>query len=522
MRMVLPFILTSFARVRYIEPELFDTSLTWLEEVLEQVSYENIAVLSFAVSTAGLHRPSLWRSISRQLAVAPKRWSAKALGRVLGSFRRLLMQEAADQVEDGSLLELFQLAAAEILKRREEMGFEEATELLMGFSILVQPLDQDALSRSCAVVAKAAAAEEMAPAYLAHCFYTLTALYLAGQPVEKCQQTVAADLSLKVAVCMACDLELLAQALLALSRRTNQAALASLSFRILLQTAQRETVRKAKDLGAFRAARLGAFLAAAAWPWRQAMLQPWFLPELQAFCFSDAAFGTASGYGLWLSSVTKTELAPPWPDAVAWYDAPPSSRTILASAYGGPEWLMGWERLCADSSARVVRAEEKKRKRSTSRLVDGAKLPAGMKVLYTTDGRDPFLAGQRYIGAFSIASPRVQLRAVAVQANKRSQAVEATFLVCHCALPDEIVFGVLRAQLFPASMELMLKYTAETVDLPVERLQATISEAGEGTGRWIQVDLHDLKPRHQLRFDLAYATVKNASARFRLRELCLA
>ncbi|CAJ1401533.1 unnamed protein product [Effrenium voratum] len=254
------------------------------------------------------------------------------------------MQEAADQVEDGSLLELFQLAAAEILKRREEMGFEEATELLMGFSILVQPLDQDALSRSCAVVAKAAAAEEMAPAYLAHCFYTLTALYLAGQPVEKCQQTVAADLSLKVAVCMACDLELLAQALLALSRRTNQAALASLSFRILLQTAQRETVRKAKDLGAFRAARLGAFLAAAAWPWRQAMLQPWFLPELQAFCFSDAAFGTASGYGLWLSSVTKTELAPPWPDAVAWYDAPPSSRTILASAYGGPEWLMGWER----------------------------------------------------------------------------------------------------------------------------------------------------------------------------------
>lgn len=145
---------------------------------------------------------------------------------------------------------------------------------------------------------------------------------------------------------------------------------------------------------------------------------------------------------------------------------------------------------------------------------DAAKLPQNMKVLYTLDGRDPFLAGQRYIGPFTISNSRVQIRAVAVQAQKRSPAVEATFLICHTALPDEIVFGTLRAQLFPASMDFMLKFTAEALNLPVERLQARMTEAdGASTKRWIQVDLNDLKPRHQIRFDLAYATVKSADKR---------
>ncbi|CAE7510219.1 unnamed protein product [Symbiodinium natans] len=144
---------------------------------------------------------------------------------------------------------------------------------------------------------------------------------------------------------------------------------------------------------------------------------------------------------------------------------------------------------------------------------DAAKLPNGVKVLYTVDGRDPFLAGQRYIGPFTVSQPRVQLRAVAVVGGKRSQVAESTFVICHCALPDEIVFGVLRAQLFPAATDLMLKYTGETIQLPPERLQANITEAADQTARWVQVDLHDLKPRHQIRFDLAYATVKAADKR---------
>ena len=121
-----------------------------------------------------------------------------------------------------------------------------------------------------------------------------------------------------------------------------------------------------------------------------------------------------------------------------------------------------------------------------------------MKILYTVDGRDPHLCGQRalskalilsfvwpetaaialesikdpsksleshskslkkhvkrkenghfegfqpgYMGPITVSS-RSQLRAVAVKGDRRSAAVEATFLICHCALPDEIIFGTLR------------------------------------------------------------------------------
>eukprot|EP00438_Fugacium_kawagutii_P035979 Skav213293 [mRNA] locus=scaffold2480:214448:217238:- [translate_table: standard] len=46
----------------------------------------------------------------------------------------------------------------------------------------------------------------------------------------------------------------------------------------------------------------------------------------------------------------------------------------------------------------------------------------GGKVLFTLDGRDPFLCGQRYMGPFTVTS-RMQLRAVAIRGNKRSQSV---------------------------------------------------------------------------------------------------
>ena len=41
-----------------------------------------------------------------------------------------------------------------------------------------------------------------------------------------------------------------------------------------------------------------------------------------------------------------------------------------------------------------------------------------------------------YIGPFTISQCRVQIRAVCVQAQKRSQAVVSTFLICHTALPE--------------------------------------------------------------------------------------
>ncbi|CAK9002277.1 unnamed protein product, partial [Durusdinium trenchii] len=135
-----------------------------------------------------------------------------------------------------------------------------------------------------------------------------------------------------------------------------------------------------------------------------------------------------------------------------------------------------------------------------------------VKVLYTLDGRDPYLCGQRYMGPITVTS-RMQLRAVALQGPKRSQSVEATFLICHCALPDEIIFGTLQAQIFPAALDLLLDYTAETLSVSSSQFQVKSSEADSTTPRWVQVDLHDVKPRHQLHFDLAYASVKSADQR---------
>ena len=136
----------------------------------------------------------------------------------------------------------------------------------------------------------------------------------------------------------------------------------------------------------------------------------------------------------------------------------------------------------------------------------------GSKVLFTLDGRDPFLCGQRYMGPFTVTS-RMQLRAVAVSGHKRSQSVEATFLICHCALPDEVIFGTLQAQIFPAAMDLLLKDTAETLTVSPDQLQVKTSEADCTSARWVQVDLHDVRPRHQLHFDLAYTSVKSADQR---------
>jgi len=135
----------------------------------------------------------------------------------------------------------------------------------------------------------------------------------------------------------------------------------------------------------------------------------------------------------------------------------------------------------------------------------------GAKVLFTLDGRDPFLCGERYMGPFTVTS-RMQLRAVAISGTKRSQSVEATFLVCHCALPDEVIFGTLQAQIFPACLELLLKDTAETLTVTPDQFQVKTAET-DFTARWIQLDLHDVRPRHQLHFDLAYASVKSADQR---------
>eukprot|EP00933_Yihiella_yeosuensis_P074135 TRINITY_DN8296_c1_g1_i1.p1 TRINITY_DN8296_c1_g1~~TRINITY_DN8296_c1_g1_i1.p1 ORF type:complete len:1087 (-),score=248.94 TRINITY_DN8296_c1_g1_i1:268-3528(-) len=140
----------------------------------------------------------------------------------------------------------------------------------------------------------------------------------------------------------------------------------------------------------------------------------------------------------------------------------------------------------------------------------------GVQLLYTLDGRDPFEVGERYKGPFMVYAPRSQLRVVAVQGKHRSMCVEASFVVCHFAMPDEVVSGAVKANIFPGAIQLMKNSLASLLDMPPDRLQLSSDseESGKAKGpRWIQVKLIDTKPRHQIRLDQAFATVKTADKR---------
>eukprot|EP00930_Biecheleria_cincta_P061728 TRINITY_DN4728_c0_g5_i1.p1 TRINITY_DN4728_c0_g5~~TRINITY_DN4728_c0_g5_i1.p1 ORF type:complete len:1103 (+),score=189.44 TRINITY_DN4728_c0_g5_i1:52-3309(+) len=141
---------------------------------------------------------------------------------------------------------------------------------------------------------------------------------------------------------------------------------------------------------------------------------------------------------------------------------------------------------------------------------------SGVKVLYSVDGRDPFHAGQRYMGAITMTAPLTQLRAVAVSGPERSKAVEASFIVCCSVLPEGLVRASIRTRLFPAADDLLKQYIAEALELPEDRLdiQANGIENEEASGAcWLQMSLIDRKPRHQIRFDMAFATVRTAESR---------
>lgn len=140
----------------------------------------------------------------------------------------------------------------------------------------------------------------------------------------------------------------------------------------------------------------------------------------------------------------------------------------------------------------------------------------GVQILYTLDGRDPFAVGKRYKEPFIVSQPRSHLRVVAVQGKERSPATEAIFVQCHFALPDEVVSGSLKAKIFPGALNVLRNIIASIFDIPSDRLQVshTVAELGKGA-RWLQVVLKDLKPRHQLRIDQAFATVKAEDKRQR-------
>lgn len=349
----LPFILASYGKASCMHPELFDTALSWCEEKIAMISYENLAILSIATASGGLHRPSFWQAVHDQIRCFGDDWSLKAISRVCSSFWRLLFQRNFVPPKDSSLQDLFNLGARELLKRSDGLTFHEAADILLILAACDIP-DLSCWQELQRAVSQMTTQFQMAPhVYLCRMFYAITAIDLhksGASELRQVQQVVAKELLPVLNVCLAPELEVLVQSLLALSTRATPEHLSSLGFRTLLLVSQREAVRKAKDLGPKRAARLSCFLTAAAWPWRSALLQPWFLEEMKTFVSSsDTGFEGIYGHWLQMSSECMEDVEA-WPEPVAWYlerSGPESFASRLTSSlldvYGSPERLMGWE-----------------------------------------------------------------------------------------------------------------------------------------------------------------------------------
>eukprot|EP00930_Biecheleria_cincta_P096944 TRINITY_DN88703_c0_g1_i1.p1 TRINITY_DN88703_c0_g1~~TRINITY_DN88703_c0_g1_i1.p1 ORF type:complete len:1092 (+),score=177.22 TRINITY_DN88703_c0_g1_i1:188-3463(+) len=135
----------------------------------------------------------------------------------------------------------------------------------------------------------------------------------------------------------------------------------------------------------------------------------------------------------------------------------------------------------------------------------------GVQLLYTLDGRDPLEAGRRYKNAFLVCAPKTHVRVVAVKGKQRSLPAEATLVVCHCALPNEIVTGSFKARVFPAAADIFKDRLTPILQLNKSCIQFTnVAEPKPEGGRWLQATLKDTKPRHQLCIDQAFATIKAA------------
>jgi len=147
----------------------------------------------------------------------------------------------------------------------------------------------------------------------------------------------------------------------------------------------------------------------------------------------------------------------------------------------------------------------------------GEGAPAGKKklILYTLDGRDPFTAGKRYRGPFTIHGARTRLRAVTVQGNERSPVAESVYVVCHYVMPEEVISGSLKAKTVPEALVYVHGCLAEQLGVPKQRVTCKVKTpdtppSGSTSPTWLRVGLKDPHPRHRMRIDRPYMIVKGA------------
>lgn len=146
-----------------------------------------------------------------------------------------------------------------------------------------------------------------------------------------------------------------------------------------------------------------------------------------------------------------------------------------------------------------------------------------VRILYTLDGRDPFLVGKRYRGPLTLTAARTNLRFGALQGKMRSKAVNEVFVVCHYTIPEDVITGSFQIRAFPEARDAIQAGLAAQLKAPIDRISTEIAEATRLTnfGTWIRIPVSDPKPKHALKVERSFAQVrgKDKQAAF-VQKLC--
>jgi stress response protein SCP2 len=132
----------------------------------------------------------------------------------------------------------------------------------------------------------------------------------------------------------------------------------------------------------------------------------------------------------------------------------------------------------------------------------------GAVVKYTLDGRDPLTAGRRYKGPIYLSQPRNHLRAVTVKGKQHSQVLDVLYVVCHFAMPHEVVKGSMIIRTFPQAMDTVKKAMSKVLGFPKERVQIEKEDTDQADKYWLTTCLRDPAPRQKLAIDRPYTLVR--------------
>eukprot|EP00930_Biecheleria_cincta_P041870 TRINITY_DN28778_c0_g2_i1.p1 TRINITY_DN28778_c0_g2~~TRINITY_DN28778_c0_g2_i1.p1 ORF type:complete len:606 (+),score=100.38 TRINITY_DN28778_c0_g2_i1:244-2061(+) len=361
MQLHAPFLLVAYAQARCVHISLFDTFLDWLEEGLPELGYESLAVIAYAVAHAGINRASLWKAFTLEITTSGSQWSLRAIGRMIGASRKLLMHglDPSKKYDDDSFVALFRAARTEMLRQKSAMTFHEATDVLLALAMLPSSFISESdsiqiMQLACSHILAASA--EFPPSYLASSCYALVALHLESPAPEVgvALRALTRELRTKMCLCLVLEMELVAQALLALAVNASAELAQEFCLGSLFLVQQREAVRKAHDFGPSAAARLVAFTMAGCYELEtktgSCILQKWFFPDMLSYVQSASNIHSrpdcdATEHVTWLRQVDPDRMTlKAWTPGVLWYFRPGPGESAAAKAYGGKDKLMGWSK----------------------------------------------------------------------------------------------------------------------------------------------------------------------------------